>query len=204
MEREHHTARIVERGWKKMNKEQVNDPYQTSMNEAWEQSKAKYSLCNRCTKKSNCDDGKRNLYMNGCSRFVDIVDIPQVGNDLISRQVVKEQMIKYGFHAPDMTVTEFVEDLPSSPDHDGCKDCRWEYQYENIPCMQCKQNYTDKWQKKPHWIDDNENELDAQYGRHLYKCSECNTYANDYVGGTEDWWDIKKPSYCPNCGAKMD
>lgn len=30
----------------------------------------------------------------------------------ISRQVVKEQMIKYGFHAPDMTVTEFVEDLP--------------------------------------------------------------------------------------------
>ena len=33
-------------------------------------------------------------------------------NDLISRQAVKEQMIKYGFHAPDMTVTEFVEDLP--------------------------------------------------------------------------------------------
>lgn len=33
-------------------------------------------------------------------------------NDTVSRQVVKEQMIKYGFHAPDMTVTEFVEDLP--------------------------------------------------------------------------------------------
>ena len=32
--------------------------------------------------------------------------------DCISRHVVKEQMIKYGFHAPDMTVTEFVEDLP--------------------------------------------------------------------------------------------
>lgn len=31
----------------------------------------------------------------------------------ISRQVIKEQIIKYGFHAPDMTVTEFVEDLPS-------------------------------------------------------------------------------------------
>ena len=31
--------------------------------------------------------------------------------DCISRQAVKEQMIKYGFHAPDMTVTEFVEDL---------------------------------------------------------------------------------------------
>ena len=34
--------------------------------------------------------------------------------DCISRKVVKEQMIKYGFKAPDMTVTEFVEDcLPS-------------------------------------------------------------------------------------------
>ena len=31
--------------------------------------------------------------------------------DLISRKAVKEQMIKYGFHAPDMTVTEFVEDI---------------------------------------------------------------------------------------------
>lgn len=32
--------------------------------------------------------------------------------DVVSRDVVKEQMIMYGFHAPDMTVTEFVEDLP--------------------------------------------------------------------------------------------
>ena len=32
--------------------------------------------------------------------------------NMISRQAVKEQMIKYGFNAPDMTVTEFVEDLP--------------------------------------------------------------------------------------------
>ena len=72
-----------------MNKEQVNDPYQTSMNEAWEQSKAKYSLCNRCTKRPNCDDGKRNLYMNGCSRFVDIVDIPQVDRNLKPCSVCK-------------------------------------------------------------------------------------------------------------------
>lgn len=32
--------------------------------------------------------------------------------DCISRQAVKEPMIKYGFHAPDMTITEFVESLP--------------------------------------------------------------------------------------------
>ena len=35
-------------------------------------------------------------------------------DDLISRQTVKEQMLKFGFSAPDMTVTEFVEDLPSA------------------------------------------------------------------------------------------
>lgn len=34
----------------------------------------------------------------------------------ISRQELKAQMIKYGFHAPDMTVSEFVEDLlPVTP-----------------------------------------------------------------------------------------
>ena len=36
----------------------------------------------------------------------------KASDDAVSRQAVKEQMIKYGFHAPDMTVTEFVEDLP--------------------------------------------------------------------------------------------
>lgn len=35
-------------------------------------------------------------------------------DDCVSRQAVKEGMLKYGFHAPDMTVTEFIEDeLPS-------------------------------------------------------------------------------------------
>lgn len=35
---------------------------------------------------------------------------------LISREAVRDGMMKYGFHAPDMTVHEFVEDeLPSVP-----------------------------------------------------------------------------------------
>ena len=33
--------------------------------------------------------------------------------DAVSREDVKNGMIKYGFHAPDMTVNEFVTDLPS-------------------------------------------------------------------------------------------
>lgn len=57
---------------------------------------------------------------------------------------------------------------------------------------------------KAKWIDDNEYEIDAKYGRHLYRCSKCDRYANQFVGGTEDWWDICKPNYCPNCGAEME
>ena len=36
------------------------------------------------------------------------------------------------------------------------------------------------------------------------RCSVCNNRASKFVGGTEDWWDMWKPAYCPNCGAKMD
>lgn len=34
----------------------------------------------------------------------------QASEDCVSRQAVKEGMMKYGFRAPDMTVTEFIED----------------------------------------------------------------------------------------------
>jgi hypothetical protein len=50
---------------------------------------------------------------------------------LINIQTLKDQMIKYGFNAPDMTVTEFVEDLFSvksleqEPKIGYCKDCKW-------------------------------------------------------------------------------
>ena len=118
---------------------------------------------------------------------------------------VKDCYVPY-IHYDD--VVKCIKGMPSvaiPQEHDGCKDCKHQDKGEDqMPCLECQHNYKDKWEKKPHWIDDNENELDAQYGRHLYKCSECNTYANDHVGGTEDWWDIKKPNYCPRCGAKMD
>ena len=53
------------------------------------------------------------------------------------------------------------------------------------------------------WIDDNADKLDSKYGKHLFRCPYCDTYANDFVGGTEDWWDIKEPNFCPNCGEYM-
>lgn len=66
----------------------------------------------------------------------------QSSKNCISRQAVKEQMIKYGFHAPDMTVTEFVEDLP--PVTPQPKTGHWIYkQYDGYPecgnwhCSEC-------------------------------------------------------------------
>lgn len=32
-------------------------------------------------------------------------------DNVINREEVRKQMIKYGFHAPDMTVTELIEDI---------------------------------------------------------------------------------------------
>lgn len=60
-----------------------------------------------------------------------VIPQPKTGHceDAISRQAIKEQMLYYGFCAPDMTVTKFVEDLPSvnpqEPKIGRCKDCKW-------------------------------------------------------------------------------
>ena len=35
----------------------------------------------------------------------------------------------------------------------------------------------------------------------LYRCSECKRVCSDFIRGT--YWIIRKPNYCPNCGAKM-
>jgi len=52
------------------------------------------------------------------------------------------------------------------------------------------------------WID-YADKIDAKFGRHDYVCPKCNEYARRFVGGSEDWWCVGKPNYCPNCGAKM-
>ena len=45
------------------------------------------------------------------------------------------------------------------------------------------------------------------FGEHRRKdlrCSICGNRADQFVGGTEDWYCLWEPNYCPNCGAKMD
>ena len=41
--------------------------------------------------------------------------------ELTEKQTLKELMIKYGFKAPDMTVTEFVEDILPSEQPESCE-----------------------------------------------------------------------------------
>lgn len=54
-----------------------------------------------------------------------------------------------------------------------------------------------------HWID-KADKIEAQFSRHDYKCDRCGCLAHSFVGGSEDWYDIDKPNYCHNCGAKME
>ena len=62
--------------------------------------------------------------------------------DLISREAVRDGMKKYGFHAPDMTVHEFVEDeLPSVPAVPLDALCEWLDGKGGIPCGDCKAVY---------------------------------------------------------------
>lgn len=55
-------------------------------------------------------------YIDGLRFALEVIEKheAQPCEDCVSREAVKDGMIKYGFHALDMTVTEFVEDcLPS-------------------------------------------------------------------------------------------
>lgn len=50
------------------------------------------------------------------------------------------------------------------------------------------------------WIID-----DEEHGRiwHCH-CSNCKKDPQDYIGGSENWWLVRLPDYCPNCGSKNE
>lgn len=55
--------------------------------------------------------------------------------------------------------------------------------------------------KRGEWIDEAD-KYDASFGIHDYRCSNCNSYADEYIGGHE-WYTVGKPNFCPHCGADM-
>lgn len=78
------------------------------------------------------------------------------------------------------------------------KACEETWNYKT--CMQIKYVLGQK-EKIGKWIDEAD-KIDAQYGKHSYKCPKCGKYASYFVSGTEVWWDRIKPNFCPNCGEK--
>ena len=69
-------------------------------------------------------------------------------SDYISRGAIKDTMLRYGFKAPDMTVTEFVEDELPAADvepvrHGAWYPCfeDWRQQQEGNKCSVCGFEY---------------------------------------------------------------
>jgi len=149
-------------------------------------------------------------------------------DDLISRQIIKAQMMKYGFRALDMTVTEFVEDCLPSAQQD-CSDCikrggDWDCDHVhchkgesaqpgfNEWCTDCKE-YDQERHCCPRYNRVIREALDAvekpKMGKWIetddgwdgtyYVCSICGCPWTLIDGDPED----NGMNYCPHCGADM-
>jgi len=124
----------------------------------------------------------------------------QADGEYISRQAIEDYVSEYGYKhgsnwIDNSVLYKFIRQLPSvaiPPEHDGCKDCKYEtYPEYYYPCCECKQNYEDMWQKKPHWIE-HEHEAGENWEYSRYECSECHEWSDD------------DSNFCPNCGMKMN
>ena len=107
----------------------------------------------------------------------------------VSREAVRQGMIKYGFTAPDMTVHEFVEDeLPSvTVRQSGCDKCAMNGSGSKY-CDNCKYK-----QQTGEWI------LLDECANSGYYCSRCQKKLVK-----EGWSEtVKKIKFCPNCGCRM-
>lgn len=60
-------------------------------------------------------------------------------SDYISRETIKDAMLRYGFKAPDMTVTEFVEDELPAADVEPVRHGNWNIRLadESTLCLEC-------------------------------------------------------------------
>lgn len=90
----------------------------------------------------------------------------------------------------------------------ACNDCE---SYDGIKCRSCWADDLISWiEDAPkldavevvhgRWEDCSDKD---EIGMNL-RCVVCGGRADSFVGGTEDWYCLWKPNFCPHCGAKMD
>ncbi len=92
----------------------------------------------------------------------------------VEKSKIFAKMMLYGFRAPDMTVTEFVDDLPVA-DVQEVKHGHWVItEYEYYDCSVCGDSYF----------------------------NGCDSHAEARERLEKRLYDVY--SYCPYCGAKMD
>lgn len=118
----------------------------------------------------------------------------QADGDLISRQTVLDAFWQLDAELRPSSINailDMIKQLPSvaiPQDHDGCKDCKYQDKSEyEMPCLECMHNYTDEWERAPHWI--HTKECDEEFP---YRCSECNLPSRS-----------NGHRYCSNCGSYM-
>ena len=115
--------------------------------------------------------------------------VAQADGKYISRKALLDDLYKRDYtkftHRDFVALVQYQDIVAIPPDHDGCKDCKYEtYPEYYYPCCECKQDYTDEWQKKPHW----------NHG----VCDNCG-----YDWG-KDAPIASVPNFCPNCGSPME
>ena len=97
-------------------------------------------------------------------------------SDYIGREAIKNAMLRYGFKAPDMTVTEFVEDELPAADVEPERNGRWE---------ECD------------WVDVDEHGFGTiRTFKAGLRCNQCACVFKKKL--------LWKRNYCPNCDSKMD
>lgn len=97
-------------------------------------------------------------------------------SDYISREAIKNAMLRYGFKAPDMTVTEFVEDELPTADVEPVRNGRWEGYTHSRYCG----------------ID--------EYGEPIYRDGTVYYCSNPKCRRKT----VVKEKFCPSCGFRMD